>query len=50
LLILDFKFQYPGVLGFWGFGVLGDKVGLYAVNATVETSFVGVGVGFRCVK
>jgi formylglycine-generating enzyme required for sulfatase activity len=33
--------------GFWG---LGDKVGLYAVNATVETSFVGVGVGFRCVK
>jgi formylglycine-generating enzyme required for sulfatase activity len=33
--------------GFWG---LGDRVGLYAVNATVETSFVGAGVGFRCVK
>jgi formylglycine-generating enzyme required for sulfatase activity len=33
--------------GFWG---VGEKVGLYAVNATVETSFTGVGVGFRCVK
>ena len=33
--------------GFWG---LGDRVGLYSVNATIETSFSGVGVGFRCVK
>jgi formylglycine-generating enzyme required for sulfatase activity len=33
--------------GFWG---LGDKVGLYAVNATVGTSFTGSGIGFRCVK
>ncbi len=33
--------------GFWS---LKEKAGLFSVNATIPTSFVGNAVGFRCVK
>ena len=33
--------------GFWN---LTDKAGIYAINATIQSSFTGSAVGFRCVK
>ena len=49
----DYFWSKPeGVFGMirGGFYASGDDSGLYAVNASVPTSFVTQGVGFRCVE
>jgi formylglycine-generating enzyme required for sulfatase activity len=33
--------------GFWS---MNEKAGMFSINATIPTSFVGVAVGFRCVS
>lgn len=47
-----FSVNHEGVHGMFrgGFWSMSEKAGIFAINATVPTSFVGVAVGFRCVK
>ncbi len=49
----DYFFIDPvGVKGMFrgGFWSMNEKAGMFTINATIPTSFVGVAVGFRCVQ
>lgn len=49
----DYFFNDPtGLRGMFrgGFWNLTDKAGIFTINATIQTSFAGSAVGFRCVK
>lgn len=47
-----FSVNREGVRGMFrgGFWSMTEKAGVFAINATIPTSFVGVAVGFRCVQ
>jgi hypothetical protein len=49
----DYFFIDPvGVKGMFrgGFWSMNEKAGMFSINTTIPTSFVGVAVGFRCVR